>query len=290
MIDPVLIAKSKAVLIVDYLHSIGCQPAKQLGSELYYCSPKTGEKTPSLAVHPVHNVFRDFSGDGRGDVISLVRYLTGCSFTEAIETLSRITPERTPSFSFNGNSKDSGGGGVVITDVRPLTHPVLLSYCQKRGIPADLSRRYLVEIHYQNKDRSYYAVGFPNDTGGYEMRNPYYKGCIGAKSITTLNPSDRGVVCVFEGFFDFLSALVHFKTGKPSYTVIVLNTLSLLPRITPSLSVFGGIRLYLDNDRSGAGAVAIIKQVHKQAVDCSYIYADYKDFNEYLKATSSLQP
>lgn len=34
------------------------------------------------------------------------------------------------------------------------------------------------EIHYELRDRHYFALAFGNVSGGYEMRNAYYKGCI----------------------------------------------------------------------------------------------------------------
>ena len=36
--------------------------------------------------------------------------------------------------------------------------------------------------------RAYFAIGFPNIAGGYEMRSPYYKGCIAPKDIGRFFP------------------------------------------------------------------------------------------------------
>jgi hypothetical protein len=45
---------------------------------------------------------------------------------------------------------------------------------------------YLREIHYKAKGKRYFALCFPNDSGGYEIRNPYFKGSFSPKDITTV--------------------------------------------------------------------------------------------------------
>ena len=42
------------------------------------------------------------------------------------------------------------------------------------------------EIHYELRDRHYFALAFGNVSGGYEMRNAYYKGCIKNKDISLI--------------------------------------------------------------------------------------------------------
>lgn len=77
-------------------------------------------------------------------------------------------------------------------------------------------------------NRTYYAIGFANDTLGWEIRNMYFKGRIAPKAVTTFKRgTDR--LQIYEGFMDFLS----WQTLHPSSTcdAIVLNSLALLPRI-----------------------------------------------------------
>lgn len=81
---------------------------------------------------------------------------------------------------------------------------------------------------------------------------------------------------------DFLSDVV--MNGEPKSDMIVLNSLSLLPRITDKLSTFSRIECCLDNDTAGRKAYEILQVSCPQVVDCSEDYRGYKDLNEQLMA------
>lgn len=67
--------------------------------------------------------------------------------------------------------------------IDPLTNPVLLGYLKERGILPEIAREACKEVHFQNKGKWYFAVGFANRSGGYEIRNKYLKGSISPKEI-----------------------------------------------------------------------------------------------------------
>ena len=62
------------------------------------------------------------------------------------------------------------------------------------------------------------------------MRNPGFKGTVGTKDITYLPNPERLDAAVFEGSFDFLSALAYYKHDRPQSNVLVLNSVSLIDR------------------------------------------------------------
>ena len=73
---------------------------------------------------------------------------------------------------------------------------MLLEYMGRRGIDADIAKAYCKEAYYHfsgRKDRRCFAVAFPNDKGGMELRNPIFKGCAGVKAVTCL---DNGATVV----------------------------------------------------------------------------------------------
>ena len=52
------------------------------------------------------------------------------------------------------------------------------------------------------------AIGFANQSGGYELRDDnVFKGRIAPKDITSIFTDRAELVCIFEGFMDFLSFL-----------------------------------------------------------------------------------
>ncbi len=162
MKSPEIVRQVRQVPITDYLASINVLPAYQTGGQLFYCSPKTNEKSPSLAVQPEKNVFYDWSGEGKGDVLSLVQYLNGCTFLEAVQILETYlgNPLKT-SFSFSGRSYKADSTGVTITNVKPLSHLALKQYVEQRGLSYKVASRYLREIHYQTNGKQCFALGFP---------------------------------------------------------------------------------------------------------------------------------
>ena len=60
-------------------------------------------------------------------------------------------------------------------EVRDLTHPALLRYLQGRGINIELAKRECKELHFTNNGKPFFAIGFPNMAGGYEVRNSFFK-------------------------------------------------------------------------------------------------------------------
>jgi hypothetical protein len=119
------------------------------------------------------------------------------------------------------------------------------------------------EIHYQTY-KPFFGIGFQNDSNGWEIRLPYqtetFKGKmkIHTNNVTTI-PGTSNAVHIFEGFFNFLSALEHYRTTKPAGTCIVLNSVSNLETIINTLEQYQNINLYLDNDQAGNQAAETIK-------------------------------
>lgn len=141
---------------------------------------------------------------------------------------------------------------------------------------------YLKEIHYRVNDKSYFGIGFKNDSGGYEIRNKYSKICLGKKDVSTIK-NGSGNVKIFEGFFDFLSFknIENFLEKEPS-DYIILNSVSMIHNIKNSLGNYENIELYFDNDEAGNRAVKMLKNELENIEDCRVLYSDLKDLNEYL--------
>ncbi|MCK8493157.1 CHC2 zinc finger domain-containing protein [Spirosoma sp. RP8] len=278
------IEQLKRIPITHYLSEQGFQPVKTQGVELVYYSPKNEEHTPSFFVNPQKNVFHDYSGVGeQGDIIRLVQYVKDCSFMQAVETLEVIKPDATQSFSFSGQvSYQEKQSAVKIISVQPLRNRVLLAYVASRKISDHIAVTYLQEVHYQVGEKQYYAVGFGNDKGGYELRSQYFKGCTTPKWFTLITGQETNAVNVFEGVFDFLSCCEWFNVLKLKNPTIVLNSLSFLSNALPITSKFVTINAFFDNDHSGKRALERLIQAGVNVKDCSHYYPNSKDLNEHL--------
>ena len=162
----------------------------------------------------------------------------------------------------------------------------MLRYIAERGISLSIAKKFCSEIRYNNINRIYYAIGFVNDAGGWEIRSPYFKGCIAPKAITTISKG-TDVLQIFEGFMDFLS----WQTLNPSSTcdTIVLNSLALLPRIQEKIKGYKQVESFLDNDEAGRKSFEVLKHFCPSIIDGSVRYRVHKDLNEWLVSQSKVQ-
>ena len=289
MISASQLNQIKQMSIVAYLQRVGSMPVKSVGNELVYYSPKHEENTPSFYVNPEKNVFHDFSGNGeRGDLIRLVQYLNGCSFLDAINVLTAFQPhEKTPSFSFSGQSTEQPKQtALVITYVQPIQNGALVAYLNSRKISLSIAATCLQEVHYQAKGKRFYALGFKNDKGGYELRSKLFKGCTTPKWFTSLEGDSTDAVNVFEGVFDYLSCCELFNTTTLRNPTIVLNSLSFLKDVLPNLTKYSLINAFLDNDKAGKQALERLAKSSLPVCDCSTYYPNSKDFNDHLLGTT----
>ncbi len=109
-----------------------------------------------------------------------------------------------------------------------------------------------------------YALGFKNEDGGYEFRNPFFKSCVTPKTITFI----RGTVAkppainIFEGFMDYLSAVIRKSEIVLQNDTICLNSLYCLDRAFPYIIGYGYQTLHnwLDNNKAGQRATNLIAE------------------------------
>ncbi len=171
-----------------------------------------------------------------------------------------------------------------------LTSVALKSYLASRGIDMEIGIRECREIHYTCRGRAYFAIGFPNIAGGYEMRSPYYKGCIAPKDISVTNTTKTTLACcLFEGFMDFLSYLTLVKQGKllppcRQPDLIVLNSVNNLSKTLSRLKAYKKIYCFLDNDDAGRKAVDLLREMNTATVyNMMEAFSYYKDVNDLLR-------
>ena len=278
------------VAIADVLADRGIHPDHRSGDELLYCSPFRTDANPSFSVNVRENVFRDLVvKEYRGDVIRLVSLLDGVGFATAVNTLQDFggKPDRPPSFLLSGSlcSATTPHSKDIIRDVKLLSNPSLLRYIESRGIGIGIARTYLREVHYTNGDRYLYAVGFQNDRDGYFLRNGV--GCkrnIGPSGMTTLAGTRPGgqTANVFEGVFDFLSALEYFGQCVPTFPTYILNSVSNLSSFIEIAGQYARINTYFDHDKAGQDAFAVLQAQNLPVFDRSGLYQAHKDLNDYL--------
>lgn len=289
------ISEAKQIRIVEYLRIIGHEPVIVRRGQYWYLSPLRNEREPSFKVNDYINEWYDFGISAGGDLIDLGRllYRTGdlsIVLRRIEENVGGVPVRQLMSRTARPSSIEDEMERLEVTE---LTHHALLSYLRSRGVSPDIGRKYCREIHYILRKRPYFAIAFENRSGGYEIRNPYYKGCIKVKDISVIRrcgDSPQRDVCLFEGFMDFLSYLTADGCGDRRVCAgipadfIVMNSVGNLSRCLPELGRYERIHCFLDNDMAGRKTVETISGLYgEKVVDHSYAYGEYKDVNDYLR-------
>ena len=272
----------KQISIVDYLAQAGFEAKLIKGVNYWYCSPLRSELTPSFKVNAERNQWYDFGTGDHGDIIDLVCALQHCSTVEAMRSLSRLKETLSAeSFSFGGITPlRSRAPSMELVSVQAVKHPKLLLYLAERGLQPSDASPFLSEVYYRVSEKCFFALGFQNDAGGWELRNPYFKGCFAPKAITTIKGTDSHKLQLFEGFMDFLSwRKLHPEVQDDG---IILNSLTLLPKFIPTLHAYTMIESLLDNDEAGDRATKQLFDAGLPVKDMRACYTPYKDVNEYL--------
>ncbi len=281
-----MIKEIKSIPLADFLSRLGHEPATRKGTRLWYKSPLRQEQTPSFKVETTLNCWYDFGLGKGGNIIDLaaelwkstdLRYLMRCIADNCpVSTVQRVASSFAPRHS---------APSMEQIEVVPLEHRALVAYLQERGITAHIAKAKCKEAHYSVNGKRYFAVAFENVSGGWELRNRYFKGCRGRKDISYLpwardGPSTECVV--FEGFIDYLSALtLDIISGADA---IILNSVVNVNKAMPYLKGYNAINCYLDNDNAGQTALAELTAIYgRTVVDRSMLYVDYNDLNDWLR-------
>lgn len=284
------IQEAKQIRIADYLQSLGYTPVKQQANSLWYKSPLREETEASFKVNTELNQWYDFGLDKGGNIIALAEELYASDYVPyLLNKIAEQAPHIRPvSFSFRQQASEPSFQQLEIGE---LTHPALLHYLQERGINTDLARSEYKELHFIHNSKPYFAIGFPNVAGGYEVRNHFFKGCIAPKDISHIRQQGepREKCLVFEGMMDYLSFLTLRIMNCPTMPnldgqdYIILNSVANVSKAIDVLHGYERIHCLLDNDEAGRNAyLELAREFDGHIRDFSDNYNGHKDLNEYL--------
>lgn len=286
--------QAREISIVELLQNCNIHPHYVRGQDHWYLSPLRDEKTPSFKVNAKLNLYYDHGSGQGGDIIDLGRQLFQCDTKALLQKLESEHLLFHPRQSVGRNAHidrkftpETKQPAIQITSTKDLGSNVAISqYLQNRGIDLSIAREYCKEVYYQVGDKSYYAAGFENRSGGYELRSSHFKGSSSPKDITHINSGHKSV-CVLEGFMDFLSLLTLRKHTPVQSDFLVLNSVSLADRSLDILKDYRAVFIYPDRDEAGKKLMEKYQDAGLNCVDSSGIYHNYKDLNELLMASKS---
>lgn len=294
------VAQANALSLPEILEKLGHKPTRTKGVDLWYLSPLRGEKTPSFHVNTRNNVWFDFgAGDGGGVVDFILAFIrshgTGTTVRDALQFLNHLKSGISVIPETQAIPQDMPARtepALTLRSVLPIKNMWLRAFLGKRGIPLAVAQKHIrqVLVHNANTKKGFYALGLANEEGGYEIRNAFFKGSVGAKAISVIRGKDQPArdVHIFEGMMDFLTACAYSRDRQLAGDAIVLNSTALLPQAFPYLKASGYQRLFtwLDNDSAGHAAIERLTAFAEDETGISVnsanaIYAGHKDVNDW---------
>lgn len=290
-----MIKEIKSIPLASFLSRLGHEPTARKGTRLWYKSPLRQEHTPSFKVETALNCWFDFGLGRGGNIIDLAAELYQSTdlrhILRCIADSYPVPSVPTVASSFLCGAKRQGrlaprhsAPSMERFKVVPLQYHALVAYLQERGIPAHIAKASCKEAHYSVNGKPYFAVAFENVSGGWELRNRYFKGCRGRKDISYLPWARDGPsaeCAVFEGFIDYLSALtLGIISGADA---IILNSVVNVNKAVPYLKDYRIINCYLDNDTAGQTALSELTAMYGSIlIDRSTLYSEFNDLNDYI--------
>lgn len=292
------ITQAKQLKMQELLAVLGCQPHHETKGEIWYPSPFRHESEPSFKINLERNIWYDFGEGEGGNIIDFVMKYYATDLRGALRQLAALNigtllqPVTRPMTVPKRAAVKAGTGAedrLTVNSVQPLSNRALIGYLEKRSVPLEVARDYVQEMHYTRQGKPYFALAFANDSGGYELRNPYFKGTHGVKDISLVKKEgDLQQVAVFEGFMDMLSASHVYTKDLEGVSLLVLNSVALKERALTAIREGGAqtVLLFPDHDASGRELVSwfMAQLPDRQVVDESRRYPGHKDVNEWLVA------
>lgn len=276
------------ISLEEVLLSLGHLPTKQNEKEAWYLNPFASESQASFKLDKRINAWYLHSeGIGGNNTDFMKKYLN----TSVNEVLIWAEKQNFSSFHQQQQQIIKSEANYTIDEILGLRNPNLKQYLHGRGLSPKVYD-YIKEVRFTIGSKKLYAIGFENLSGGFELRNAFYKGSLLKKdvSITDLsstgqgksNIQDRDVrgVAVFEGFMDALSFIELQKSFAGD--ILVMNSITLLNKSVEHLKNYSDIHLFLDNDNAGIKCRSEIIRSFPEAKDHSGIYSNHKDLNEFL--------
>lgn len=274
----------KNISIRDFLARRGIQPKYERNGYGMYLSPLREERTPSFKVDYMRNLWYDFGLGEGGTLLTLVMRLERCDSREAVRRLQNGEKRDAGSVSLSPGIYEHPAVGEPSPVLRPATvpalrilsdaplrHPALVGYLASRGIVPSVAAAFCREVRYEVNGRAFFAVGFRNDAGGWELRSERFKGGSSPKYITTLKGCN---------------ATNAVSDCTDSKAVNVTSDVSAITAITDCPATGATASFHAGNDPMACESDRAMPASHASVM----VFEGFIDFLSYLSLANNIHP
>ena len=194
------------IKLEEVLASLGHLPTKQNEKKAWYLNPFGTETQASFKLDKKLNLWYLYSEGIGGNNTDFIMKYQNASVKEVLEWAGK---QNFSSFQQqNDIHLQKSIPNYQIIEIKELQNENLKNYLYQRGLSQNVYP-FIKEVHFTIRDIKMYAIGFENLSGGWELRNSFYKGSLLKKDISVINLNNNQEknmnVVVFEGFTDALS-------------------------------------------------------------------------------------
>ena len=194
--------QARKISIVKALAFLGHLPTRNTEKEAWFLSPLRSETQASFKVSKSLNCWYDHGLGKGGNCIDLICELQNIAVREALAILAQV---------YTGNyalpklqQAKVNESRIVIRQVKPIQHPALLAYLKSRKINPVVAQWFCKEVDYTIKEKYGFSIGLKSNSGGWELRNKYFKASSSPKDLRWITNGTQNLIVV-EGIFDLLS-------------------------------------------------------------------------------------
>jgi hypothetical protein len=179
------------------------------------------------------------------------------------------------------DSKQSKESVPELMQVCPLRSFWLTYWLWQHRISEKVARNYCREVHYKTGEKEFAAIGFPNDAGGWLIRNRYHRYSIGPAGPTHLAHGSPQLA-VFTDFIDLLTLVGRLAAIMyPLPDLLLLAPTDGVTELRVVEDIYSKVHLWLPNDGPGNRLTEAALRHRPPCLDHRRLYAGYKCLNDW---------
>jgi hypothetical protein len=168
-----------------------------------------------------------------------------------------------------------------LINISPLRSIWLDYWLWQHRIPQIVARKYCYEVHYKTGDKQYAAIGFPNQAGGWHLRNRYHTMSIGKTGPTHLAHGAHQLA-VFSDFVDLLTLVSLLGMTNPQLPdLLLLDRADGVGPLRQIEVIYSKVYLFLGTDHKSNRLAEDMLRHSPPCFDQRRLFAGYKSLNDW---------
>jgi hypothetical protein len=253
------------------LSRLGYQPAKSSGDEQLYLNVlRSTETSPTFAINTRLGMWFDRLTKKSGDIVDFgMAYWSGLSSDQVIENISLLCTSPQESLVSDDRAGRRKRRAIKIpyyhiSETKSIgCNAEITAYLQSLGI-WEISLGQLKEVYYyvvdeKHRRKDFFAAGWQNENGGWEVMGRNFAGCLGRKGMTFI-PGDINSLILFEDYISYLSWKYANRTAV--YSILVMNAPEFLPAAKSRAAKFRDVAVFFGKEHLNEQLLSAIEKAN----------------------------